>query len=66
MRLRSTFGVTALIATIVLTCSFILLGMGIVLGKVDFKDIIPMVSAWVSGILSAMVVIKANANSKEK
>ena len=58
-KLTQDFGVTALFGTLVLVGSFSLLIVGVIKEAILFSDLLPLLGAWVSGIVTGYVVIKA-------
>jgi len=65
-KLRKDFGVTAWILTIVLLGSFILLGVGVTTGALDWQYLLPAVASWISGALAAIGILKAQKETKNK
>lgn len=63
-KLKSDFGVTALLATIVLVGSFALLIIGLVTSKITMGDLLPMIGAWVGSIVTAFFVVKGIKTDK--
>lgn len=52
------FGVPALFGTLIIVGSFVIIGIGVVQGKIDFNVLLPLIGAWVGSIVTAYFVIK--------
>ena len=59
MKLLQDFGITALFGTIILLGAFTLLVIGVVKDAINMVDLLPLLGAWVSGIVTGYIVIKA-------
>uniref|UniRef100_A0A6H2A765 Uncharacterized protein n=1 Tax=viral metagenome TaxID=1070528 RepID=A0A6H2A765_9ZZZZ len=59
MKLLKDFGVTALFGTMVIIGVFALLFIGVSRDKIEFDQLLPIVSAWVSAIVGAYFAVKA-------
>lgn len=63
-KLKADFGVTALIATIVVVGTFLMIAYGMYRGMFDGKELLAVVSSWVSSVVTAFVVAKGIKISK--
>jgi len=57
-RLKADFGVTALIAIIIIVASFLMIAYGMYRGMFDGRELLAVVSSWVSSVVTAFVVAK--------
>ena len=58
MKLFKDFGVTAWICTLIITGSFILIGVGVGCKAISWEILLPMLGSWVGGALTAIGVLK--------
>ena len=65
MKLKNDFGVTALLATLIIIGAFAIIGMGVKAGLVTYAQLLPMLGAWVGAVVSAYFVVKGIKSGKE-
>ncbi len=59
MKLRQDFGIRALFGTIIITGSFMLLGLGVSKGELKWDVLLPVMGGWVTTII-AMYFVKSS------
>ena len=63
-KLKTDFGVTALLATLIIIGTFVIIGMGIKVGQVTYSEVLPMLGAWVGAVVAAYFVVKGVKETK--
>lgn len=60
MKLRQDFGIRALFGTIIITGSFMLLGLGVSKGDLKWDVLLPVMGSWVTTIIAMYFVKSSN------
>ena len=65
-KLKADFGVSALLATLIIIGSFTVIIIALITGKVDIDIILPMLGAWVGAVVASYFAVKINKESNHR